>query len=279
MSRLEALQMVRGSISNWPRVAFFLMVKKHKWSMNIRFRDGTILENVTDPRIVLTMVRYYFHATQLGIYSKSDMLLLYQVGNEIASRISNIYTDREIESCSTGGVFGYKEALLFALIRKYRPKTVVETGVAQGVTTYVILAALEENRTGTLVSVDLPNRNPSGYTYSDGSRHQAYVKERLKAGWLVPPQLNKRWTLKEGRTKDILPTLVEKAELFLHDSEHSYENMTFEYEWAYERLPVGGILMSDDISWNSAFDDFLSRHKDMMNMFTGTGVGVALKTS
>jgi len=46
--------------------------------------------------------------------------------------------------------------------------------------------------------------------------------------------------------------------LFFHDSDHSYENMTFEFEWAWDQLNVE-ILVSDDVSENTAFNDFALR--------------------
>ena len=47
--------------------------------------------------------------------------------------------------------------------------------------------------------------------------------------------------------------------LFFHDSDHSYENMTFEFEWAWDHLNVD-FLVSDDVSENTAFSDFAVRH-------------------
>jgi cephalosporin hydroxylase len=43
--------------------------------------------------------------------------------------------------------------------------------------------------------------------------------------------------------------------LFFHDSDHSYENMTFEFAWAWDHLKVD-FLVSDDVSGNSAFSEF-----------------------
>ena len=52
-----------------------------------------------------------------------------------------------------------------------------------------------------------------------------------------------------------------------HDSEHSYENIMFEFEWAYNHLNTSGILASDDVDWNQAFSDFAQKHKDMRPIF------------
>ena len=65
----------------------------------------------------------------------------------------------------------------------------------------------------------------------------------------------------------MLPTIEDDVNVFYHDSEHSYQNMTFEYEWAYDHLKPGGILASDDVDWNEASLDFTRRRKDMRPLF------------
>ena len=47
--------------------------------------------------------------------------------------------------------------------------------------------------------------------------------------------------------------------LFFHDSDHSYENMTFEFDWAWNELKVE-CLISDDVSENLAFYNFVKRN-------------------
>ena len=46
--------------------------------------------------------------------------------------------------------------LLYFLVRKFNPKTIVETGVAAGWSSLSILRALQKNRTGKLFSSDFP---------------------------------------------------------------------------------------------------------------------------
>ena len=45
---------------------------------------------------------------------------------------------------------------LYVLVREFKPKNLVETGVCNGVSTTVILAALERNKAGSFNSIDLP---------------------------------------------------------------------------------------------------------------------------
>jgi predicted O-methyltransferase YrrM len=46
--------------------------------------------------------------------------------------------------------------IFYILMRKIKPKIVVETGVSFGVTSSFILQAMENNGYGTLYSIDLP---------------------------------------------------------------------------------------------------------------------------
>jgi predicted O-methyltransferase YrrM len=123
--------------------------------------------------------------------------------------------------------------------------TVVETGVAQGVTTAVILQAMAENGGGRLYSIDVPPP-----VADDG-----YV------GSLVPDRLRSSWTLRTGFSqRELAPLLaeLETIDLFLHDAEHRYETQIEEYEQAWPRLRSGGPLVTDDVD-TPAFMDFAAR--------------------
>lgn len=137
---------------------------------------------------------------------------------------------------------------LFVLVRGSRPKNLVETGVGLGLSSTYILEALVLNDVGRLISIDLPN--------SDANWR---LPEGLGPGALVPADLRARWELRLGPTRVLLPRALSElgsVDLFFHDSEHSYENMMFEYNLAFESLSPGGLIISDDTMWNSAFLDF-----------------------
>jgi predicted O-methyltransferase YrrM len=137
---------------------------------------------------------------------------------------------------------------LYALIRALRPRTVVETGVGSGYSSTFILEALRRNDEGRLVSIDLPNCE-AGWS----------LTEDEKPGFLVPDVLRSRWDLRLGRTVDLLPDVLTRLghiDLFFHDSEHTYDVMSFEYSAAYEHLTPSGVIISDDSMWNTAMIDF-----------------------
>src|SRR5687767_12401824 len=116
-------------------------------------------------------------------------------------------------------------AELYVVVRAAKPRVVVETGVASGVSSAHILRALAANGTGALYSIDLPNVQ----------EHSTLPKGRM-SGWIVPDSLRKRRKLYLGDSRELLPELLQdlgNIDMFLHDSDHSYENMTFEFEQAF----------------------------------------------
>jgi Methyltransferase domain len=149
--------------------------------------------------------------------------------------------------------------LLFSAIRLTRPALTIETGVLHGMTSLFLLRALELNGFGRLISIDLPSYPESGPANRDG--YHSVLPPGQQSGWLVPRARYPQWDLQIGSTRDRLPLLngIEGLGMFLHDSEHTTETMTFELEWAWPRLTSGGLLLCDNIEANTAFQDFCRR--------------------
>ena len=147
---------------------------------------------------------------------------------------------------------------LYTLMRELQPKVAVETGVCNGFSTAFLLLALEENGVGVLHSVDLPDVIGEVYdpgTFWEGKRGAAILPGK-EPGWVIPDELRGQWQLVLGRSQEELPRLVERLgtlDFFMHDSEHSYECMRFEFETAWRALREGGVLVADDWDWNDAF--------------------------
>ena len=165
--------------------------------------------------------------------------------------------DREfqghLERCRVDVPYVLLEAAeIYAVVRAIKPGVIVETGVASGLSSAHILRALAVNGKGTLHSIDLPN-------VQQGS----VLPEGRTSGWIVPDSLRGRWKLQLGDSRKLLPGLLEtlgRVDIFLHDSDHSYEAMSFEFEQAFPRLESGGMLLSDDTHLHTAWDDFCAKH-------------------
>lgn len=134
--------------------------------------------------------------------------------------------------------------MLWMFVHHMRPDRVLETGVGRGVSSAYILDALARNDRGRLWSIDLPPLNPSWQS---------------QTGAAVPDHLRSRWTYLRGASSRMLPRLLRELgtiDIFLHDSLHTYANMSFEFTQAWPRLAVGGIVVSDDADCNGAFARF-----------------------
>lgn len=169
---------------------------------------------------------------------------------------------------------------LYALVRKYRPSTIVETGVYHGVSTTSLLLALAENGVGTLHSLDPTPLLAADADEGDAEpvppdRREHYRRGRpscaeagthrlpdgREPGWIVPADLQEHWKLRIGRSQRTLPDLLADAgevDLFVHDSEHSRTGMAFEFDLAWEHLSPGGMLVSFHVDRNDAFDAFVA---------------------
>jgi predicted O-methyltransferase YrrM len=191
----------------------------------------------------------------MNSYSYSDLKKLILLSDRLNHEIEAVFGSKDFKLFPS-----QKDGIIFALVRKFKPQIFVETGVAYGNSSSIILQALHLNGTGRLISIDLPNINKSGYTYEDGTNDPIFIPNDKEPGWIVPAELRDLWTLELGKSSDVLPKINNTIDMFLHDSEHSYDNMFFEFEWAYEHLSPNGVLCSDDINWNNAYFDFVKKH-------------------
>lgn len=165
-----------------------------------------------------------------------------------------------------------KSQLLYFLVRKLKPKVVVETGVAAGESTGYILQAIHDNRSGKLYSIDLPFQ---WYVYGNHKLHLDSLPAGKMPGYLVPEKLRKNWQLLLGNTYDKLPALLKKLgkiDIFLHDSEHSDKAMMFEYQSSWPYIRNGGFLLSDDVSYTKAFNNFSKEKRLKGIIFKDLGV-------
>ncbi len=130
---------------------------------------------------------------------------------------------------------------LYELVLSEKPVVMVETGYANGLSAMHILAAMDLNGVGKLYSVE-------SFTNQD----------------IYHPRL----IFKHGKSQDVLPTIPGPWCCFLHDSDHSFECQTFEYNHAWWKLKAGGVLITDDAEWtgnqskpHGAWKTFLADHQ------------------
>ncbi len=122
--------------------------------------------------------------------------------------------------------------VLFCLIEKEKPQRIIETGVAAGASSNLILDRLNANGAGNLVSIDITSQ----------------------VGELVEERLKNRWTLsvlpKIFKKKAFLRILKSNQDttIFLHDSDHSIKWQIFEISSVLKLIPNVRHILVDDVT-------------------------------
>ena len=146
-----------------------------------------------------------------------------------------------------------------------RPEVVIETGVAHGITSRIVLEALRRNDSGHLWSIDLP------FPFD----HELHAE----TGVAVTDACRPRWSYLEGTSKQRLPPLVNKVgpvEMFIHDSLHTARNTLFEMEQAASAGAARGVMLVDDIDSHEGFAAFARRHPEYQTIICPSADKVGL---
>ena len=162
--------------------------------------------------------------------------------------------------------------LLFCICNKIKSQNflILETGVALGWSSLVFLFFLNKKR-GKLYSIDMPYVTKNNFDYI-GSIVPNFLKNKWHL-YKVPDLLG----LKKIQRKNI------KFDLIHYDSDKSYYGRIRSYEILWNLLKEGGYFISDDISDNYAFLDFvkkknLKKDKDFFILkFKKKFIGVVIK--
>jgi Methyltransferase domain len=137
---------------------------------------------------------------------------------------------------------------LHALVRLLRPAHVVEVGVSSGVSSAYMLKALEQNGEGRLHSIDLPAFPPKRQTGKSDSRISWTLPPGRSSGWAVPVPLRKRWDLRLGDKRDVLPILAEQLpsiDLLIYDVPHEDNATRREFQALDPLFPPGAVAIVD----------------------------------
>jgi hypothetical protein len=143
---------------------------------------------------------------------------------------------------------------IWCLIRHTKPKKVVETGVAHGVTSRFVLEALAVNGDGHLWSIDLP---------------PVETFWRQQVGAAVGSGHAERWSYIAGSSRRHLPELLSRLgeiDIFVHDSLHSERNVRFELDRAWAAMGTSGALVVDDVDTNWGFRSFTQAFPGQQSM-------------
>lgn len=195
--------------------------------------------------------------------------------NDIVRFLNEFYEDADFKNTwsdeleefqnkysDVAGDVRFNSLSLYVIVRALNPSVIIETGVAAGKSSALILLALKHNGKGMLFSIDLPNYE--GKKLKDGSFTTTRDKQ---VGWLVPDYLREKWELVLGDSLEEIPKLLSRLgddiDLFFHDSLHTYEHAKKEIELIYASLKKNALILVDDIDMDcgDAFHDFLIEKK------------------
>lgn len=142
---------------------------------------------------------------------------------------------------------------LYSLVRHFQLGNIIETGVSGGFYTAFILAALQKNGRGELVSVELSD-------------------DKTQVGKLIPEGLKSdRWILEDGTDSiEFLKGQVMDDQLFCHDSLHTMKHMTQEL-MEFKRCELDDFFIYIDDQDTEMFWDNCIR----MNLFEKPGYKVS----
>jgi predicted O-methyltransferase YrrM len=219
-------------------------------------REALIKLTNADPKLVDLALTDFSNNTQFSSYIDNALNFGYDL---LEGGIS-----------SAGDIELIERSILYCLVRILKPNIVLETGVANGVSSAFILKALDENQKGFLFSIDLPSVALKAIFHRD-------------SGWIIPKELRKRWTLYLGKSSSVLPRVLPKlkdmggVDLFFHDSDHSYDNMMFEFRTVYPFIRDGGLLTCDDATIHDALLDFADSVKKSPIIIRGSNFGAIRK--
>jgi hypothetical protein len=124
-------------------------------------------------------------------------------------------------------------AFLYSYVLTNKPGVIVETGVANGITTNMLMKALEKTG-GRLHSFDIDPKTQNVYR---GSGHWNFHLLTKKYESALRSQVQEIGTV----------------DLWIHDSNHGFSWQAFEYSLALKALGKEGVLVSDDIDSSTAW--------------------------
>ena len=84
-----------------------------------------------------------------------------------------------------------------------------------------------------------------------------------------------------------MPSVLRKEpiDMFVHDSEHTYDNMRREFATVWDYLRPGGAVVADDVGGNPAFDELMLKKDVALAIVIGeiakshSKFGVVLKSA
>lgn len=230
----KLLTIIKNTISSMSfNVVFFKIIHRilnKQGSLNKQQNLSWIKKNCIDSDFFLKQINseQYYNSTKTY--------------KSFLKNISINLSEEQKQRIGGGGMY----VLLNFLVSYYKPKNLLETGVALGVSSHAILQALINNNSGHLYSSDFPIMR---------------LKDPFKfIGILVDEKLRCNWSLYlEGDKKNLIKicSKIDKVDLIHYDSEKRYHGRKYVFNFLDNLINKDTIIVMDDIQDNSFFYDYV----------------------
>lgn len=157
----------------------------------------------------------------------------------------------------------------YALVRSFKPKVLIETGVDKGLGSCILTSALRKNT----------EEGFPGYYYG--------TELDTRLGYLLKDDYSKYGEILYGDSVESLKKFEKKIDFFINDSDHSAEYEALEYQTIKDKLAENALILGDnahvtDKLANFALEterDFVFFKEEPLNhWYPGAGIGVALNS-
>ena len=212
----------------------------------------------------------HFNLEEITYFLSQNFRISIEVVNEYLAEILDIKKiDSEIREQLPAGVrYGFGRRIVwYAAIRILKPKVVVETGVHQGMGSYVVCRALEMNE-------------------SEGFEGHAFGTEiNPNCGQLIPTRLRRFSTILIGDSLESLEDLDVKVDIFVNDSNHDITYEYNEYLAIQNKLSKQNLIIGDNSHASNSLrkycheqerDFYFLPERPLNHWYLGAGVGFSL---
>jgi predicted O-methyltransferase YrrM len=236
---------MRKAYVGWPLVQIAANMLRGRYTMEMgrklatRLRERTSAAKFEDPMPWLRKM-----STDLGAYCHSFDAILWEEAEAESVKIEAL-AKKKLDTLDFDLGGGANTPLLYFLVRKLKPQTVLETGVAAGFSSQAVLYALRLNGEGRLFSSDLP--------YFRINDPEKYI------GFVVDNDLRANWTCLIRGDKTNLPRIfseIDSIDIFHYDSDKSYAGREWAMNLILPRMKKGGAVIMDDLNDNRYFEKF-----------------------
>lgn len=173
---------------------------------------------------------------------------------------------------------------LYVITRLTKPETLLEIGVANGMSTAYILGALDDEGVSpesiSIHAIDRPQ-----FEYQIRERRGRFGVEKRgglipndkEVGWLASNHLKQKYNyqLHIGDFTEILGDIVkieDDFDLILYDASKDANEMEFAYETVVNNIGEEGVFISDDILVNDTFENTMEKQKGQFRIINNTGI-------